>query len=139
MEFTLGFVFNSTLSQVLLIHKHRPAWQAGRVNGVGGKLEPGETPLEGIRREVREESALDIPAGDWLPVAEMRADGWRVHVFAARYSGDPAAARSQTDEPVRWVPVGALPPDVISNLTWLIPLCLDRMQHGTPRACLAEY
>ncbi|MBN2471348.1 MAG: NUDIX domain-containing protein [Anaerolineae bacterium] len=139
MEFTLGFVFDSTLSHVMLIHKNRPAWQAGKVNGVGGKLEPGETPLEGIRREVREESALDIPLQDWLPVAEMQADDWRVHVFAARYGGDPARARSQTDEQVGWHPVAALPPDVISNLTWLIPLCLDRMQHGTPRLCRADY
>lgn len=139
MEFTLGFVFDGAYSRVLLIHKRSPAWQAGQVNGVGGKLEPGETPLAGIQREVREESALDILPEDWQPVAEMQADGWRVHVFAARYPGDPGAACSQTDEPVGWYPVDALPPNVISNLTWLIPLCLDRLRNGTPHHCRAVY
>ena len=42
MEYTLGFVFDRDLQHVLLIQKQRPAWQAGKFNGIGGKLEAGE-------------------------------------------------------------------------------------------------
>jgi 8-oxo-dGTP diphosphatase len=139
MNFTLGFVFDSSLSHVLLIHKVRPAWQAGRINGVGGKLESGESPASGIEREVQEESGLHIPQPDWIHVADIRSRDWLVYVFTAIYSGDPADAQSITDEPVNWHPVGALPDGIISNLTWLIPLCLDRLRHGTPVMCTAYY
>jgi 8-oxo-dGTP pyrophosphatase MutT (NUDIX family) len=30
--------------EVLLIEKQKPAWQRGKLNGVGGKIEPGENP-----------------------------------------------------------------------------------------------
>ncbi len=33
---------------------------AGKWNGLGGKLDPGESPEECVTREVREESGLDI-------------------------------------------------------------------------------
>ena len=49
--YTLGFVFDSSQEKVLLVHKQRPAWQAGKVNGIGGKVELGETPHTGIVRE----------------------------------------------------------------------------------------
>lgn len=139
MEYTLGFVFDRAQERVLLIHKCKPAWQAGKINGLGGALEPGETPPAGVRREVWEEGGLDIAEGEWLPVATMQADDWTVHVFATVYAGDPAAAQSRTGEAVAWYPVNALPGAIISNLAWLIPLGLDRLRHGTPRRCLVWY
>ncbi len=139
MEYTLGFVFDRAQERVLLIHKRTPAWQAGRINGLGGVLEAGETPVAGIRREVWEESGLDIAERDWLPVATMQAGDWTVHVFAALYAGDPAAAYSRTAEPVGWYSVNMLPDAILSNLAWLIPLGLDRLRHGTPRRCVAWY
>ncbi|MFC1960431.1 NUDIX domain-containing protein, partial [Chloroflexota bacterium] len=130
--YTLGFVFDTALEQVLLIHKKRPAWQAGQINGVGGKLEVGETPVQGVLREVWEESDLSISADRWTHTADMEAADWLVHVFAAVYGGPRTDARAKTDEVLTWVPVDALPADVISNLTWLIPLCLDCLRNGTP-------
>ena len=35
--------------------KRRPAWQAGRWNGVGGKVEPGEDIHTAMHREAAEE------------------------------------------------------------------------------------
>src|ERR1700722_15867479 len=40
--------------RVLMIRKKR-GLGAGKINGVGGRLEKGETPLEGIIREAKEE------------------------------------------------------------------------------------
>ena len=57
---SLGFIFDATLEQVLLVHKNRPTWQAGRINGVGGKVEDGETPEVALIRELQ---ALAIGLG----------------------------------------------------------------------------
>jgi 8-oxo-dGTP diphosphatase len=40
----------------------------------GGHVEPGETPDEAIRRELREEMALDVPLTVWRTVDAPRAD-----------------------------------------------------------------
>lgn len=45
--------------KVLLVHKNRPDYLKGIYNGVGGKIEPGETPVEAAVRELKEEAGLD--------------------------------------------------------------------------------
>lgn len=55
-RFVLGFLFSEDGSRVLLVWKNRPAWQNGKLNGVGGKIEPGETPLQAMKREFLEET-----------------------------------------------------------------------------------
>ena len=52
---TLCFVRQGT--RVLMIRKKR-GLGAGKINGVGGRLEPGETPETGIVREAEEELLL---------------------------------------------------------------------------------
>jgi 8-oxo-dGTP diphosphatase len=69
-EFVVGFLFSRCEQRVVLIEKNRPEWQAGLLNGPGGKIEPGETTLEAIRREFREEAGLDIPG--WEHFCERR-------------------------------------------------------------------
>ena len=127
-SYACGFLFAPDRTRVLLIRKRRPAWQAGKLNGVGGKLELGESPLEAMRREFREEAGLDV--ADWQEVLTITGDddagsgvGWRGHFFRA--FGDVDAARSQTDEQLERHPVRPLPGDVIPNLHWMIPLMLD--------------
>src|SRR5216117_655066 len=71
--------------QILLIHKKR-GLGAGKINGPGGKLEPGEAPLAGAIREVQEEIGV-TPTGVEAR-GEIRfqfTDGLRLHghVFAA--------------------------------------------------------
>lgn len=56
---TLLFVMNGP--RVLLMRKKR-GHGAGRINAPGGKLEPGETPLECAIRETREETGLIVEA-----------------------------------------------------------------------------
>ena len=120
-DYVCGFLFDPDRSRVLLIRKRRPAWQAGRLNGVGGKVEPGETFHEAIRREFREEAGLDV--ADWQEVVVLTGPDWRGHFFRA--FGHPEAARAVTDEALEVHPVAALPPDVIPNLRWIVPLALD--------------
>ena len=106
---TLMFVHRD--DQVLLIRKKR-GLGAGKINGPGGRVEPGETPLECAIRETREELLItprDVrPAGELFFHAEdmPKIHG---HVFAATtFEGTPG----ETDEAVPlWTPVDRLPFD----------------------------
>ena len=44
---------------VLMLYRDRPPF-ARHWNGLGGKIEPGETPLACVEREVLEESGLNL-------------------------------------------------------------------------------
>jgi 8-oxo-dGTP diphosphatase len=59
-EYVLALLFTEDRGRVVLMHKTRPAWQAGRVNALGGKLAAGESPADAARREVREEAGVDV-------------------------------------------------------------------------------
>src|SRR5687768_8509331 len=115
-EYVCGFLFSEDRSRVLLIRKRRPAWQAGMLNGLGGKIEPGETAVEAMRREFREEAALDV--AEWQHVLTLSgADdagsgrGWAGHFFRA--FGDLSRVRAATDEQLELHPTRPLPDDTI--------------------------
>jgi 8-oxo-dGTP diphosphatase len=57
---TLCYLRNN--GRTLMVHRVKKSndMHHGRWNGLGGKLEPGETPEECVIREVREESGLTI-------------------------------------------------------------------------------
>ena len=127
--FTLGFVFNEGLDQVLLIHKTHPEWQAGKVNGLGGKIEEGEDSASCITREVKEEAGIVTEKEEWTLVGRMHGPTWNVDVLAYVYVGNPNDATTQESEPVEWFDVDALPNNIIGNLTWLIPITLDKFKN----------
>jgi 8-oxo-dGTP pyrophosphatase MutT (NUDIX family) len=49
----------SVLGKVLLVLKDRPDYLKGRLNLIGGKIEPGEDPVEAACRELKEETGLE--------------------------------------------------------------------------------
>lgn len=65
MKYTVCFLYTGNGEKVLLQKKNKTQY-AGRLNGVGGKIEPGETPLEGARREIMEETGANIHDLIWL-------------------------------------------------------------------------
>ena len=121
-HYVCGFFFSRDRAHVLLIRKRRPAWQAGKLNGVGGKIEPSDaSPLAAMTREFREEAALEIT--DWQEILTLTAPEWHTHFYRA--FGDVRAARALTDEQLEVHLTRNLPVDTIPNLRWMIPLMLD--------------
>jgi len=57
---TLGYIMSPDGRQVLMIHRNkRPEdLHYGKYNGLGGRVEPGESVVAGMRREILEESGL---------------------------------------------------------------------------------
>lgn len=127
--YTVGFIFDPTFENVLLMHKTKPAWQAGKINGLGGKIEPGETMYECIAREIKEESALETNTDAWVFIGNISSDTVSLDVLVYIYVGRLADAQTVEGERVEWFPVASLPQNIISNLRWLIPMTIDKMQN----------
>jgi 8-oxo-dGTP diphosphatase len=94
---------------ILLIHK-KTGLGAGKINGPGGRIEPGETELHAAVRECREETGLTPRKMQKAGVLHFQfTDGYSLHgtVFrAGDYRGTPA----ETAEAIPfWCPLGAIP------------------------------
>jgi 8-oxo-dGTP diphosphatase len=138
-KYTLGFLFNHDLSRVLLIHKLRPAWQKGMVNGLGGKFEKDETAKTCITREVEEETNLKTNPSDWQKIGELHSSKFAVDVMVAIYSGQASDAVSNEEEKVEWFPTSNLPKNIMTNLSWLIPLALEKIEEKEIQSVVATY
>ncbi len=104
---TLVFLIRG--NEVLLAMKKR-GFGVGFWNGVGGKIQEGETPVQAAQREAKEEIGVDLVLEEPLGVIHFHnssAGDWTVSVFrASDFSGEPA----ETEE-MRpcWYPVSAVP------------------------------
>lgn len=118
-------VFVVTAGRILLIRKKR-GLGAGKINGPGGRLEPGESPADAAIREVEEELAI-TPTGlsSAGECSFQFVDGYGIHVFvfaATGYEGEP----TETDEAIPlWASVDEIPYDEMweDDRLWL-PLLL---------------
>ena len=104
---TLMFVVRD--GQILLIEKLRGIGM-GKINGPGGKIDPGETPAECVIRECQEELHITpkdpIKMGElWFAMSDM--EDIHCHVFMAHeFDGVPTA----TDEAIpAWTALDAIP------------------------------
>lgn len=97
--------------EVLLIRKRR-GHGAGRINGPGGKPDPGESPLACALRETEEEVGVRVDAARLAAVLrflDVSGDDWLGYVFVAgQGSGTP---RTSAEAIPAWHPLDALPFD----------------------------
>lgn len=115
--------------QVLMIHRNaknpnRVDYHEGKWNGLGGKCELGESPLEAAQREVQEESGLVLTAEHFKALGVIqfpnfkpqKKEDWIVFVFIADLNP------SETQEPqktslegdLHWIPAA----DLLSLNLW---------------------
>jgi 8-oxo-dGTP diphosphatase len=79
-------------SEYLMLHRRARLGDihAGKYNGFGGKAEFGESPLETAKRELKEESGLDLPFEKFKPLGMVsfpnfkpqKKEDWLVNVFS---------------------------------------------------------
>jgi 8-oxo-dGTP diphosphatase len=103
MQYVLGI---ATLGNaVVMVKKNRPAWQAGKFNFPGGKIEEGETPEQAMYREFLEETGVEVLPDAWRYIGRIysKQRDFSVHVFHHVDHGDLTAVTSMTDELVQLI------------------------------------
>ncbi len=132
-KYVVGFLFNKQLSSVVLISKTKPRWQNGLLNGVGGKVEPGEFAKDAMVREFMEETGVDKHL-DWKLFANFfsshcdpAAPNAMISCFTAKADDDTFnSVRTTTEEEVMTLDLMAVQKaSTVPNLKWLVPLAVD--------------
>ena len=132
---------NGADERILMIHRNasKTDYHLGKWNGLGGKLELDESPLEAARRELFEESGLDLPLEAFRAVGTLqfpnfkahKSEDWWVTVFVAECgasaNGEPPQTRPCGEGEQRWVRAS----EVAALNLWagdklFIPLVLER-------------
>ncbi len=137
-EYVAGFLFkkvknfsyfineNRFTTEVALIKKIKPEWQNGLLNGVGGKVEPGETPLQAMVREFKEETGETILGWKQFATLSVPVNGQRggtIYLFTGR--NDEAVIKTVEKEEVGWYDMDSLPQNVVPNLHFLVPMAYN--------------
>lgn len=142
-RYVCGFAFHDEVGtvrpRVVLVRKVKPDWQAGKLNGVGGKIEPGETPEAAMAREFKEETGVSMPVEVWSVFARMVFPKAEV-IFLRAFNDYARNAQTQT---VWSAEIGAYITEVIEhrlvrgideipdgrimpNCRWAIPMAFHR-------------
>jgi 8-oxo-dGTP pyrophosphatase MutT (NUDIX family) len=132
-----GFMINPETEEVLLIRKNRPDFQAGKWNGIGGKIEPNESRNAAMVREFREETGVETNTSDWEHCLSLEGRDFAVHFYRCFVSHFPDY-HTTTDELVKlaqldWIHARAPYPDykpfpqpyifpTLDNMKWILPL-----------------
>lgn len=103
---------------LLAARRTEPSHLAGGWELPGGKVDPGETELEALHRELREELGVDVVVGE--EVTGPRPDGrwvlserYAIRVWTAQVSGGRVSLLEDHDE-LRWLAAGEL-----TSVPWL--------------------
>jgi 8-oxo-dGTP diphosphatase len=133
--YVVGFCFHESGDEVVLIRKQHPSWQKGKLNGVGGKMEPGESGYQTMVREFQEETGIRL--AEWEQFATIRGtsgptkrgadhpEDWVIYFFKAFDTVAFDTVDTLTDEPIERISVGDLPGlTTVPHLKWLVPLAL---------------
>jgi 8-oxo-dGTP diphosphatase len=127
---TLMFVIRG--GRILLIHKKR-GFGKGKINGPGGKMEPGETPRECAIRETQEELCITPTGVESAGQLHFQfTDGTSIHGFvftATGFEGEP----TETDEAIPiWCSIDELPYEYMweDDPTWFPHMLEGRLFSG---------
>lgn len=134
-HYVLGFLFNHAKSRVVLIRKQRGMPHlVGRLNGLGGQVQFGESVEEAMSRECLEECGLLVRPEEWRNVGPLQFAAQRMGFLLTAEVEDVALDRVTASSEgsvfalsVANVLSGHLH-DCMANLNWMIGLCLDPEQ-----------
>ncbi len=119
-------IFLKRDEHVLLMRGGAHKWFAGRYNGLGGHVEPGEDVYTAALREVQEEAGVRPEALTLRAVVHVVGfdPGVLLFVFCGTLSAEPVAASAEGT--LEWVPLERLDHyPLLPDLRWLLPRALD--------------
>ena len=137
--YVLGFMFNESRDHVVLLEKNRPNWQAGCLNGLGGKIEKNESPWMAMVREYQEEAGVLTDMNHWTHYCDLIGDDYTVFIFSCFNQEYLQASRTKEDESVMVFSVDEISHRrCVSNVPWLVHLALDE-NYSKPFQVTANY
>lgn len=126
IRYVCGLLFSDDRKHVVLLEKRRgPTEIIGKMVGPGGKVDWGESTLQAVRREFKEETGLIVL--DWEPTVVLWGSNWGMNVFRSFAPLDVLrCVRTVEEEPVGVYEIATLGQlQLASGMDWIIPLSLD--------------
>lgn len=124
-QYVVGFIFNIEKTEVALIRKNRPKWQAGMLNGIGGKVEDEETKHTAMSRECKEETTILIPENNWFNFGKFLGDWGEVECFSATYH-DLSELHCPESETIEVHNINELYKENLApNINFLVPMAMS--------------
>jgi 8-oxo-dGTP diphosphatase len=121
-QYVLGFLFHGAplARRVALIRKAKPDFQRGKLNGIGGKIEPGESAYEAQIREFKEETGHYAHAWNLFCIYQYEPT-YEIFCFWSDAFGERAPFLEQTtDEEPNWYYLRAIEEEnLMSSVSWL--------------------
>lgn len=129
-RFVVSFLFDPTLSKVVLIRKNRPEWMAGNLNSVGGHIEEGEWSSIAAAREFEEETGLRREPESWhhfLTLCRPADDEDRQLIGFWGVSPEISKVKTTTDEQVGVYDVQSLltRTDIVKDTLWILVMARE--------------
>ena len=108
---TVGAVVLDARGRVMLLNHE---FRAGSGWGIpGGFIEKGEQPLEALRRELREETGVELDAAELIHVRTLRKPQQvEIHFRCRVRRGERATPQSMEINSVGWFDADRLPPEL---------------------------
>lgn len=129
---TLTFLFRD--GDVLLLRAAATSPWAGRLNGIGGHLEPGEGVLAGALREVREETGLeprDLTLRGVVHITPPDPEEPGVLLFVFLGIAPEGTSTPSAEGATAWYPADALPAtEMVEDVPLLLPRLLAAHERG---------
>ena len=123
-NYVVGFMFDESGENIVLIKKNKPDWQKGKFNGVGGKIEIEEKPKDAMIREFKEETG--VVYHNWDNFLTIQYNDCIVYFFKAFDQKAFSYADTTEEEEIWKFAINDLPvDDLIFNLNWIIFLARD--------------
>lgn len=143
-KYVVIFLFTFDKKKVWLIKKEKPDWQKGCLNGIGGKVEEGESPLDAAYRELKEEAGVEkVYDSDLLEVGYMKGinndnAGFKVWIYTAFTDIE---LRTMETEEIILKDISDIKSEAhIENVPTLIEACLYKLtRHSNFNKLIMEY
>lgn len=120
---------------ILMGKRQHTAFASGQYHVPAGHLEAGETIIDGLIREAREETGIKIAAEDveltYVMHVHEPVDRLSMFFAAERWSGEVENREPDKCAGWEWIPVASLPANTVPYAKQAIADLIDGRSHGT--------